>query len=112
MNAVDLLKLKKYLEDRYPVRLKLECDSDAYDNPSIYLVSIVIKKNKRKQGIGTQVMQELINYANKEKVPITLNPVDILGTDLKILIPFYLKFGFKMNRSKRRFNEDMYYIPK
>lgn len=112
LNAVDLLKFKLYLEDKYPVKLKLEMDSDAYDNPSIYLVSIVVKKNQRNKGIGSQVMQEIIEFADLNEIPVTLNPIDILGTDIKILIPFYRKFGFKKNKSKRRFNEEMYYIPK
>jgi len=73
---------------------------DLYENIySIILNKIIINKEFRKDGYGSKVMNDLINYADKEEKVIVLTPsTDFGGTSVNRLIQFYKKFGFKMNK--------------
>ena len=59
------------------------------------LSSIKIPDIKRKQGIGTKVMDAITKHADKNKKPIYLTPDDTLGTPKNVLISFYKSFGFQ-----------------
>jgi GNAT superfamily N-acetyltransferase len=69
--------------------------------PHIYLQIIKIKKKYRNQGIGTQVMYDIINFANVHNIEIHLYAVDIYGSDLKRLYRFYRKLGFVLIKNNK-----------
>jgi hypothetical protein len=48
--------------------------------------------------IGTKVMDDLIRYADANMKIITLTPDNIDGVSVNVLVQFYKKFGFKMNK--------------
>lgn len=72
----------------------------------IALYFIVIPRECRKQGIGTSVINELCEYADKKKKRIILN---VMGKNSHIgttsrgrLIKFYKRFGFYLNSGKNK----------
>ncbi len=84
----------------------------------ILLESIIVPKNIRKQGIGSQIMQELINYADKVGKRLELSPGqkdDYHGTtSKKRLINFYKRFGIVENKGRNKdftTNKTMYREP-
>ena len=84
----------------------------------VILDSIIIPKDSRKKGVGTQIMQELIDYANKVGKRIELSPGqkdDYHGTtSKKRLINFYKRFGLLENKGRNKdytTNKTMYREP-
>lgn len=78
------------LEDEYDIKLDVYSYKDG-----IKLDRIIIPKDKRKQGIGSKVMDEIIQYADREQKPIYLTPSKDFGaSSIERLEKFYKKFGF------------------
>jgi predicted GNAT family N-acyltransferase len=77
------------------------------DAKSLKLARIIIKPEFRNSGVGTNIMTDLINYADKNKQIITLTPSSDFGGDKNRLIQFYKKFGFKLNKGVHKSYEYM-----
>ena len=89
---------------------------DIYENKnSLRLSKIVIKPEYRNKGIGKDIMQDLINYADTNKQIISLTPSSDFGGNKNKLTQFYEKFGFKLNKGYHKnyeFNDAMIRYPK
>ncbi len=91
-----------------------------YERPdTITLDMIEVPKADRKQGVGTAVMDELINYADQTNKRIILTPGqrdDRHGTTSRNrLVKFYKRFGFIENRGRNKdftISQSMYRDPK
>ena len=72
----------------------------------ILLDKIIVPKERRKQGIGSQILQELTNYADSVGKRIELSLAvkgDNFGTTSRgRLVDFYSRFGFKENKGKNK----------
>lgn len=80
-------------------------DVDIYLSSSgeIHLSRIFVPKENRKQGVGSQIMQFIVNYADKENRIITLSPsTDFGGTSINRLKNFYKNFGFVENKGRNK----------
>ncbi len=89
----------------------------AYETPtSISLDMLEVPKAARKQGVGTAVMTELINYADDTNKRIVLTPETITGTTSQPrLVKFYKRFGFIENKGRNKdfeISSGMYRDPK
>lgn len=87
-------------------------DCSLFNTPTkryIILDCIVLPVSKRKNGKGTEIMQELIDYANTYQLAIYLRPADIFGTPIEVLLKFYKKLGFVPSN---RINAPLDYIGK
>lgn len=72
---------------------------DIYENnSSLRLSRIIINPEFRGKGIGTKIMNDLINYADRNSQMIFLTPSDDFGGSKNRLIQFYKHFGFKHNK--------------
>ena len=90
-------QLDSNLEKKYGVAL------DIYEYPEyLELHRIVVPKEKRSEGIGTKVMNDIITYAKKNKKDIFLTPSSDFGGSKGRLIQFYKSFGFKDNKGGNR----------
>lgn len=86
---------------------------------TITLGMLEVPKASRKQGIGTAVMNDLIEYANKNNKRIILTPGlsdDRHGTTSRPrLVKFYKRFGFVENKGRNKdfsISDGMYREPK
>jgi hypothetical protein len=70
------------------------------DTSSLILSKIIIKKDVRQEGIGSKILNDLINYADKNKQIIALTPSSDYGGNKNRLIQFYKRFGFKHNKGQ------------
>ena len=69
------------------------------DDNKLELNNVVIPKELRGQGMGTKIMNMVIDYSNQVNKPIYLTPdVSFGGTSIDRLKRFYKRFGFKKNR--------------
>jgi predicted GNAT family acetyltransferase len=72
----------------------------------IIIDSIIVPKDMRKKGIGTQIMQEVINYADSVGKRIELSPGqkdDYHGTTSRNrLVNFYKRFGLVENKGRNK----------
>ena len=72
----------------------------------ITLDSIIVPKERRNQGIGTKIMQELAAYADKVGKRLELSPGqkdDYHGTTSKgRLVNFYKRFGLVPNKGRNK----------
>jgi predicted GNAT family acetyltransferase len=63
---------------------------DIYENKSsLRLTRIIVKDECRGDGVGSNIMTDLINYADKNKQIITLTPSSDFGGNKNRLIQFY-----------------------
>ena len=94
--VVDISSLKEgyvlqNLEDKFGIDLDLHDDGKA-----LTLSRIVIPKEKRGQGIGSKIMNLIVQYADTQNKPIYLTPTKDFGaTSTGRLEQFYKQFGFK-----------------
>jgi GNAT superfamily N-acetyltransferase len=86
------------LEKKYP-----DVIIDAFvSKDDINLSRIVVPKEMRSQGIGTQVMNDLSDYADSIGKRITLTPSSDFGGSVPKLKSFYKEFGFVENKGKNK----------
>ncbi len=80
---------------------------------TISLDNMVIKKSQRNKGIGSNIINDLIQYANKKGKTITLTPTNEFGTKTR-LTNFYKSKGFVENKGKNTdfmISDTMYKTP-
>lgn len=99
-------KISDLIEAKYPgVSLSLSGDKE------LYLGKIVVPKEDRSKGIGTKVMQDIINEADRAGSMVTLSPSSDFGGSVGRLKDFYKRFGFVENKGKNKdfsISESMY----
>lgn len=87
-----------------------------YASDCLVLDRLVVPKDRRKEGLGSSFMKDLVSIAQDNKWIIMLSPSDSLGaTSVSRLRKFYGRFGFERNfGKKKRFelpNYGMYKMP-
>tara|TARA_R110000772_G_scaffold94553_4_gene192507 strand:- start:863 stop:2329 length:1467 start_codon:yes stop_codon:yes gene_type:complete len=76
---------------------------DLYEkNNTINLSRIVVPKDMRNSGIGTDVMQDLVSYADQTGQKVALTPSSDFGGNVKKLKEFYKRFGFVENKGRNK----------
>tara|TARA_R110000851_G_scaffold123761_2_gene253678 strand:+ start:6343 stop:8151 length:1809 start_codon:yes stop_codon:yes gene_type:complete len=76
---------------------------DVYEkNNTINLSRIVVPKDVRNSGIGSDVMQDLVSYADETGQKVALTPSSDFGGNVKKLKEFYKRFGFVENKGKNK----------
>jgi GNAT superfamily N-acetyltransferase len=78
-----------------------------YENEeNITLSSIIIPKEKRKEGLGTEILNDIIGYADKvqKRVLLSVGQKDELNgtTSRSRLVNFYKRFGFIENKGRNK----------
>jgi len=92
------IEFSKELEGKYDVTVDL---LGSLDKGNLLLSRIVVDKNKRGTGVGTEVMNDIITYADENNKTIVLSPsTDFNGSSVKRLVDFYKRFGFVENKGK------------
>ena len=90
-------------------------DLDLYDTKAGYILSkIALPKEERGSGIGTEVMQRIVDMADQEGKMIALTPDSAFGGSKGRLIDFYKRFGFVANKGRNKtfdFRETMVRYP-
>lgn len=96
------------LEDKYGI------DLDLYDNGKFLELSrIIIPKEKRGEGIGSEIMNQINDYADKKGLKIYLTPSKDFGaTSISRLEKFYKDHGFVKNTDKSETRNTMVRLPK
>ncbi len=91
---------------------------DIYPSKSgekINLSKIIVAPEKRNQGLGSQVMQDIVQQADNTNAMVTLSPsTDFGATSVSRLKDFYKQFGFVENKGKNKdfsVSESMYRKP-
>jgi len=78
-------------------------DLDLYDTKSGYILSkIALPKEQQNAGIGTEVMQRIVDMADQEGKRIALTPDTAFGGSKGRLIDFYKRFGFVPNKGRNK----------
>ena len=105
--------IKSILTNKYGQYLK---GLDIYENKtSLILSRIIIKDEFRDEGIGSKIMTDLVNYADKNKQIVALTPSSDFGGSKNRLTQFYKRFGFKPNKGQYKsyeFRDAMIRYPK
>ena len=110
---VEPIDFSKQIEKKYNVTLDLLGKLEKND---ISLSKIVVPEGKRGEGVGTKVIADIIEYADRNNKRIVLTPTKEFGaTSVKRLKDLYKKFGFVENKGKNKdftTKELMYRVPK
>jgi GNAT superfamily N-acetyltransferase len=81
----------------------------------IRLDKIVVRPECRGKGIGTQVLREILSYAETAGKPVALTPDSVYGTPRARLEKWYKSLGFQRNAGRRkdyRFSDTMIWTPR
>ncbi len=79
----------------------IDLRANLYDD-IITLHSIIVPENKRGEGIGSSVMENLIELADVNGLIISLTPSKDFGGTLSKLNKFYKRFGFVPNSGSNK----------
>lgn len=72
---------------------------DARIYPSYIIIDLLqIAHNQRRQGKGTQIINQVISFAKKHEKDVLLLVDGSFGTPKDVLFDFYSKFGFVQNK--------------
>lgn len=74
----------------------------AENKGTITLSKIVVPKDQRSQGIGTNAMNQLMDYADTTGQRIVLSPSADFGGNKSRLVDFYKQLGFGENTGRAR----------
>jgi len=76
----------------------------SFRDGNIYMeVSLIrLPKELRKQGIGSQIMKALCQFADQKSIIMALSPTSEFGTSKAALIKFYRSFGFVPNSGRSK----------
>lgn len=99
--------LEKKLRKKYGVQLWLSDRGESFS-----LEKIVVEK--RGEGVGSKVMQALVDYADKHGKIITASPSSDFGGTKSRVVKFNKKFGFTDNKGRKkdyRFKDTMIRLP-
>lgn len=108
-NINDLVNgLVSNIKNRYSVDLSIQYSRI---NNTITISKIVVPKDNRGTGIGTDAMRDIIKFADNYKLPILLTPSSDFGGSKNRLISFYKNFGFIPNKNSE-YSETMVRLPK
>ena len=89
--------LQNRLISTYGIELSL------MENPAGFVLSkIVVQEENRGEGVGSQVMEEIIAYADQYNLNIGLTPDDNWGGSVNKLKKFYKDFGFVPNKGRNK----------
>lgn len=77
------------------------------DKKQIHLAFIGVPDDKKQQGLGTQMMNALIEIADKYGYSIDLEVAPKFGVGKRVLKKFYKKFGFEKDSRPFRGNDCM-----
>ncbi len=97
------------LRAKYP-----NVDVSVIGDDKLHLSKIVVPKDQRNQGLGTQVMDDLVKQADDIGATVTLSPSSDFGGNKERLKDFYKRFGFVQNKGKNKdftIWESMYRTP-
>ena len=97
------------LRAKYP-----DVDISLAGDKQLNLGKIVVPKEMRGQGVGTQVMNDLVKQADEAGSSVTLSPSADFGGNKERLKEFYKRFGFVENKGKNKdfsISESMYREP-
>ena len=90
--------IEQTLSQKYP-----DIDLSVFENQNgLTLSKIVVPENQRSEGIGTKVMDDLIDYADKNNLSIGVTPDATFGGSKTRLESFYKKFGFVRNKGRNK----------
>src|SRR5579864_1134033 len=113
-----MIKLKDLIVEAFPSAMELETEifrqslvskypqiEGLYFHTSghgvLHISEIKIKKEFRRKGIGSQIIQEIKDFADKHNLTITLSPAPEHGYKKK-LFQFYKDSGFVKNKGRHR----------
>ncbi len=102
--------VEEFLLAKYP-----NVDISVYGKDKIHLGKIVVPKDQRNKGLGTQIMNDLVQQADEIGATVTLSPASDFGGSKERLKDFYKRFGFVQNTGRNKdfsIRESMYRIPK
>jgi GNAT superfamily N-acetyltransferase len=91
-----------------------------HNNNSLFISDLYIKQESRGKGVGTKIMNSIVQFADGLNLPIVLIPEsDDDNVSNKDLMNFYKKFGFVVNTGKKKdysfsdpFAVTMYRLPR
>lgn len=80
----------------------------------IVLNKVIVPKEARGSGVGTNFMKDLVRYAKAKGKTLTLTPSSDFGGNKARLVEFYKRFGFVENKGKNKDYEisEAMYLPK
>lgn len=86
------------LSERYGVDLVVSSRGDDH----AVLSKIVVPEDKRGQGIGSRVLEDLTDWADRHNIVLGATPSDAYGGDVGDLERFYRSFGFVDNDGEHK----------
>lgn len=103
--------LTREIRSEYP---PVELSMSSYGD-NVTLHKVVLPKEARGYGMGTDIMERIISWADINHKTITLTPsTDFGGSSVKRLKSFYKRFGFVENKGRNKnyeISESMYRLP-
>jgi len=106
MNDQSVRDLQDALEAKYKgliLMLSYLSGGDEYSPPVVRINTISISKDERKQGLGSEIMSQIISWADTHGVMLTLSPsTDFGATSVARLTRFYRRFGFVPNKGRNK----------
>lgn len=97
----DKVQLSENLEDKLSYKYNIDIEIYEYDD-YIELKKIVVPKDRRGEGIGSDVIEELIDYCRDTNKSLFVTPSSAFGGNVNRLTKFYKSFGFKNNKGRNR----------
>lgn len=105
----------KKIADVLNTKYGKDIDADISGNDrGLTLNKLIVDADKRNQGIGSNFLKDLTQYADEESLPMQLTAAGDFGGKKARQVSLYKKYGFLENKGKNRdysISENMYRTP-
>lgn len=92
--------LKQLVESHAPNFKQLEVVAHDLGYPVVNVEMIVVKEDRRNQGIGDAFLSALCRWADENGVRLALTPSVVYGSKILRLRRWYIRHGFKRNTGR------------
>ena len=92
------------LRERYSIELWVTPPKwgDSYEPNIVKIDSIYVPEERRNEGVGSKVMQELCDWADQHNIILSLTASGDFGGSVTKLKRFYPRFGFVPNKGRNK----------
>lgn len=96
-NQTLIKNLQSKIQNQYDAKVSISLSGN-----KIEIAKIIVNSDNRNNGVGTNIILDIVNFADSNKLTIVLTPSSDFGGNKTKLISFYKKFNFVENKGKNK----------
>lgn len=103
--------INEFIEEMSRANVLVDLRRSRFYPEYVILHLLVVPKDQRRRGLGTNAMQRLIRAADEHRDTLALTPSGDFGASVRRLQSFYRRFGFRPSQMAAQYVNESYARP-